>query len=205
MTVGGWVGGAGGVPKNNFTLGGSFFRILYVLSIMTPSRQKKGEGDFSIVMHQMVINVFFGRFEFGRGNYPCWPVIAFWPGYQPVSGSKYQITYLPGLRFRKYPGGYLPSSVWTFSIPINTLLIRYYFGKKKHPTYTFMGLGEKHPGRLFIQSSSMYICSSRKFRPFRFCLFGLNPKPEAMKISFTSLFVQQLCLSTMTFYSIHIL
>jgi hypothetical protein len=50
-----------------------------------------------------------------------------------------------------------------------------------------MGLGEKHPGQLFMQSSSMYICSSNKFRPFRFCLFGLNPKPKAAKLSFTTL------------------
>ncbi len=51
----------------------------------------------------------------------------------------------------------------------------------------------------------MYICSSKKFLPFRFCLFGLSPKPKATKLSFTSLFVQQLCLSTMAFCSIHIL
>jgi hypothetical protein len=51
----------------------------------------------------------------------------------------------------------------------------------------------------------MYICSSKNFHPFRFCLFGLNLKPKATKLSFRSLIVQQFCLSTMAFCSIHIL
>jgi hypothetical protein len=44
----------------------------------------------------------------GRVTTKCWLVIAFLPGYQPGSGSMYQITYLPGLRFRNtWVGTYL--------------------------------------------------------------------------------------------------
>jgi hypothetical protein len=43
-----------------------------------------------------------------EGTNHCWPVISFWPGYQPGSRFGYQITYLPGLRFRNtWVGTYL--------------------------------------------------------------------------------------------------